>query len=129
LTDFPTVFKIDSGRKIFHFSGNEQEGLAGLGNFLKGGSLELSQQLEAEAKRDKPRFAALALQMKADIQPVYFEALLRGLLASDKSQNDQTTAKAEICQSKHPTQWRRFGTFMSYSARKRVVGFPTQSQN
>jgi hypothetical protein len=30
LIDFPTVFEIDSGRKICHFSGNEQEGFKAL---------------------------------------------------------------------------------------------------
>jgi hypothetical protein len=29
LIDFPTVFKIDSGRKICHCSGHEQEGFKG----------------------------------------------------------------------------------------------------
>ena len=55
-------------------------------NFLKGGALELSQQLEREVKKDKPRFAELALRMEADVQPIYFDAILRGIVASDESE-------------------------------------------
>ena len=66
------------------------------GDILKGGSSELSRQLEAETKQDKSRFAALALRMEADINLIYFNAILRGLVASDESQNNQATEKTKI---------------------------------
>jgi hypothetical protein len=52
-------------------------------DFLKGGAHQLSQELEARAKEDPERFVALAEQMPDDTHVYYFDALLRGIGASD----------------------------------------------
>lgn len=50
-------------------------------DFRKGGASELARQLEAEARLHKERFAALAIKLGPDIPRVYFDALIRGLVA------------------------------------------------
>jgi hypothetical protein len=65
-------------------------------DLLQGGSLELSRQLETETKSDKSRFASLALRMDANVNLAYFNAILRGLVASDDGQDNQSTQKTEI---------------------------------
>jgi hypothetical protein len=59
----------------------EWKPLASRRDFMTGGAHELSQRLEARAKENKVRFAALTLKMTGEIQPVYFNALLRALVA------------------------------------------------
>jgi hypothetical protein len=51
-------------------------------DFHRGGAPELSQQLEAEARSDKERFARFALKLGPDVPNLYFDALLRGLVAT-----------------------------------------------
>jgi HEAT repeat protein len=48
-------------------------------DFFKGGAVELSRLLEAEARKDKGRFCALALRFDETILPFYWEAVLRGI--------------------------------------------------
>jgi len=55
-------------------------------DFLKGGALELSSQLQEEAKRDRLRFAQLLLRMDAEIPQIHIEAILRGILAPKDEQ-------------------------------------------
>lgn len=50
-------------------------------DFLKGGALELSSQLQGEASRNPSRFASLLLRMNKEIPQFYFEALIRGIVA------------------------------------------------
>jgi hypothetical protein len=50
-------------------------------DFFKGGAVELSRLLEAEAQKDKSRFCALALRFDDTILPFYWEAVLRGISA------------------------------------------------
>lgn len=52
-------------------------------DFLKGGAHQLSQELEARAKEDPERFVGVAAQMADDTHVYYFDALLRGIGASD----------------------------------------------
>jgi hypothetical protein len=55
----------------------------------RGGAHELSSVLEKEAQADKPRFAALLGKMPIDINPAYFDAIIRGLVSTKvESQND-----------------------------------------
>jgi hypothetical protein len=51
-------------------------------DFRRGGAWELSHQLEAETRLHKDRFARFALKLGPDISHIYFDALLRGLVAS-----------------------------------------------
>ena len=53
-------------------------------DFLKGGAHQLSQQLEACAKDDPKRFVILATHMTDGTHVYYFDALLRGVGASDE---------------------------------------------
>ena len=64
-------------------------------DFLKGGAVELSRQLEANAKQNKIRFAALALHMEADINPAYFEAILRGIVATEEKATPASELRSE----------------------------------
>jgi len=65
----------------------EHDGPPTTRGFGVGGSMELSRQLELRARLSKPRFAALALKLPADIPPLYFDALVRALTAKkDDSQ-------------------------------------------
>ncbi len=67
-------------------------------DFLKGGAHQLSQELEARAKEDPERFGALATQMTDDTHVYYFDALLRGVGASDQDVPiDATRALIERC--------------------------------
>lgn len=45
-----------------------------------GGAVELSRQLEAEARADPNRFTALALRFTSDLNSAYFDEVLRGLV-------------------------------------------------
>lgn len=49
------------------------------GDFLKGGAQQLSSVLEALCKEEPGRFARLASTLSDEINPVYFEAILRGV--------------------------------------------------
>jgi hypothetical protein len=67
-------------------------------DFLKGGAHQLSQELEARAKEDPERFVGLAAQMANDTHVYYFDALLRGIAASDHDVSiDATRALVERC--------------------------------
>jgi len=68
------------------FTGRSKRG------FLVGGGLELSRQLEAEARENKERFATLALKLDKNTPIIYLEALLRALVA--KHDDSQGGAKA-----------------------------------
>jgi hypothetical protein len=57
-------------------------------NFLKGGASELANRLEAEAKLQKERFSALVLKLGSEIPRVYFDALIRALVARDNESSD-----------------------------------------
>ncbi len=73
-----------------------------------GGSVELSRVLESKAKQDPERFANLAHQMPDDVNPVYFEAILRGLDGSDLSV-DQI---AQVCLRCHRLPGRPAGRWI-----------------
>jgi hypothetical protein len=67
-------------------------------DFLKGGAHQLSQELEARAKEDPKRFVGLAAQMPDDTHVYYFDALLRGVAASDHDVSiDVSRALIERC--------------------------------
>jgi len=53
------------------------------GDMIVGGAVELSHGLQVEVARDPGRFARLADRMDERLNPVYFEAILRGLTDSD----------------------------------------------
>jgi hypothetical protein len=48
-------------------------------DFLKGGAMQLSQELEERSKEDPTRFANLGAQLTADDNPSYLSAILRGV--------------------------------------------------
>ena len=52
-------------------------------DFLKGGALQLSQELRAETKEHPARFARLVHRMPDDANPAYFEAILQGLAETE----------------------------------------------
>ena len=54
-------------------------------DFLLGGAIELSHVLEALTKEDPERFASLVHRMSDEINPAYFESILRGLTGSGLS--------------------------------------------
>lgn len=67
-------------------------------DFLKGGAHQLSQELEARAKEDPERFVGLAGQMADDTHVYYFDALLRGIAASEMDVPiDATRALVKRC--------------------------------
>ena len=51
---------------------------------ILGGAVELSRQLEIEVANNKPRFASVVMTLGAEVPLVYFEAILRGLVARHK---------------------------------------------
>jgi hypothetical protein len=54
-------------------------------DFLKGGAHELSSVLEHDTASDPVRFARLGVALPADINPCYFDAILRGVAASESA--------------------------------------------
>jgi hypothetical protein len=54
-----------------------------LSDFLKGGAHQLSSVLEQRTTTDPVRFARIALTLPDDTHPYYFDAILRGVGASD----------------------------------------------
>ena len=52
-------------------------------DFLKGGALQLSQQLRAQTKENPTRFAGLLHRMPDDSNPAYFEAILQGIAETE----------------------------------------------
>jgi hypothetical protein len=67
-------------------------------DFLTGGAHQLSSVLEARAKAEPERFAALASGMPDDTNVAYFEAILRGVVDSDGGPSyDQTIALLLRC--------------------------------
>ena len=81
-----------------------------------GGAVELSRVLESQTKQDPARFANLAHQMPDDVNPVYFEAMLRGLTGSDLS-IDQI---ARVCLRCHQLPSRPLGRWIT----RPLVHFP-----
>ncbi len=81
-----------------------------------GGAVELSRVLESQTKQDPARFANLAHQMSDDVNPVYFEAILRGLTGSDLS-IDQI---AKVCLRCHQLTSRPLGRWIT----RPLVHFP-----
>jgi hypothetical protein len=65
-------------------------------DFLKGGAIELARVLELDTQRERPRFAALALRMEDEINPVYFSAILDGLCASGASSLPEDERNKEL---------------------------------
>lgn len=61
-------------------------------DFLEGSAVELSRVLEDVARTDRPRFAALVQRMEDDVNPAYFEAILRGLTRA-KGQGKEDTER------------------------------------
>lgn len=59
-------------------------------DFPKGGATELARVLEADAKRDRRRFASLALIMDDGISRVYFSAILDGIVNEDPDDDPET---------------------------------------
>ena len=67
-------------------------------DFFKGGAHQLSQELEARAREDPVRFIGLAAQVPDDAHVYYFDALLRGVAASEQEVNlEATRALIERC--------------------------------
>lgn len=83
----------------------------GSSRWFSGGVHELSNQLEVATRRDKPRFARLVLKMSDDLAPAYFEAIIRGLVATkDEQQNGLTLAELD--------------SHTLFSAFRHIHGFP-----
>jgi hypothetical protein len=65
-------------------------------HWREGGSHELSSVLEREVKRDKDRFARMLLKMDEGISVTYFEAILRGLVATEEQGSNQNQPKVQL---------------------------------
>jgi hypothetical protein len=67
-------------------------------DFLTGGADQLATILEQLARENKSRYGKLALQMGADLLPVYFEALLRGI-GSPSERRPAGTGSSDVKES------------------------------
>ena len=78
-------------------------------DWLKGGSLQLSRELEAQVKENPTRFASLIHNMPDDANAHYFEAILRGIADSGLGM-DATVAACLRC---HSVPGRPFGRYIT----------------
>ena len=77
------------------------------GQFV-GGALELSRSLEDEVKLDPGRFAKFVLALPDDVNPLYFEAILRGITGSTLD----TNTVVKVCVRCHQLSDRPLGRFI-----------------
>ena len=77
----------------------------GLDGHLVGGAFQLSQILENQVKQEPRRFAELVLKFPDDANPLYFEAVLRGI--SDANLGMETVVK--VCLRCHRIDGRSLG--------------------
>ncbi|MCF3651352.1 ATP-binding protein [Synoicihabitans lomoniglobus] len=56
---------------------------------VRGSMHELGSALKREAQRDRPRYAHLMLELPDDINPVYFDDILYGLVAEERDRNSE----------------------------------------
>ena len=77
------------------------------GRFV-GGALELSRDLEQRVKHDPERFAQLVLNFPDDCNPLYFEAVLRGI--NDTGLNIDTIVR--VCERCHDVEGRPVGRYI-----------------
>ncbi len=85
-------------------------------DFWIGGAVELSHVLEALTKENPERFASFVHRMSDEINPAYFEAILRGVTASDLS-IDQIV---RVCMRCHRLPGRPLGRWVT----RPLVHFP-----
>ena len=62
------------------------------GRFV-GGAMELSRGLERSVRENPGRFSSLATRMEATLQPIYFEAILRGLTVEEEGSGRSGTVE------------------------------------
>ena len=72
---------------------------------MKGGALELSRVLENLTKENPSRFARLALRMPTNTNPLYFEAILRGITSANLDFDTVVT----VCERLHNVPGRPLG--------------------
>ena len=80
-------------------------------DWLKGGAIQLSRELETQTKENPVRFANLAHLMPDDANQNYFEAILRGLATSDTDLDMELVAS--VCQRCDKIPGRLFGRWIT----------------
>jgi hypothetical protein len=86
-----------------------------VGDTLRGGAEELAHELEARAKEDPRRFAALSEQLPDHVNAVYFDAILRGIAGAD---DPDVESVLRVCRRCHELPGRPCGRWITMPIEK-----------